>query len=79
MKFKCITEESLHEFISLNKEENAKHVVSLRRWLEKKKKIMPCFASYAFTPTGKLMLKEHLVDRDAWTVVDKVNDSIGLL
>jgi hypothetical protein len=79
MNIKTITEESLHEFLNLNREQNAKHIVSLRRWLEKKTKIMPCFAAYGFNPAGELMLKEFLVDRVIWINVEEVNDSAGLL
>ena len=79
MNIKYITEESLSEFVHLNKEENSKHIVFLRRWLLKKQKIMPCFAAYGFNAEGELLLKEYLVDREEWIHVDKVNDSIGFL
>ena len=74
-----ITEENLMLFVSLDKETNTKHVPALKRWLAKKKMIMPCFAAYGYNSKGDLSLKEFLVNSTVWIEVSKIDDTVGLL
>lgn len=75
----AITEENLRVFVSLDKENNTKHVPALKRWLVKKKIIMPCFAAYGYNSKGNLFLKEFLVNRTVWFEVPVVDDTVGLI
>tara|TARA_R110002153_G_scaffold129381_1_gene278006 strand:+ start:246 stop:563 length:318 start_codon:yes stop_codon:yes gene_type:complete len=74
-----LTEENLILFASLDKETNTKYVPALRRWLAKKKMIMPCFAAYGYDSKGNLFLKEALVNNTVWIEVSEIDDTVGLL